>query len=149
MPLKIYFAGSIRAGREDRQWYGQILEVLKDYGEVLSEHVADQGDEPVADQLLTDRQIFHRDIQWLRQAHTLVAEVTTPSLGVGYELGFAEALKIPALCLFRGDSDRRLSAMIGGGLYFENTIAKYNQGDIEGVKKIIDDFFKTSVAAAN
>ena len=36
----------------------------------------------------------------------VVAEVTQPSLGVGYELGRAVALHKPVLCLFRPQSDR-------------------------------------------
>ena len=41
MALKIYFAGSIRAGRNDVPLYVRIVEVLKTYGTVLTEHVAD------------------------------------------------------------------------------------------------------------
>ena len=37
----------------------------------------------------------------------LVAEVTQPSLGVGYELGRAVTFGTPILCLFRTSSDRR------------------------------------------
>lgn len=36
----------------------------------------------------------------------VVAEVTQPSLGVGYELGRAVALNKPILCLFRPQSGR-------------------------------------------
>ena len=43
MPLKIYFAGSIRGGREDAQLYFRLVEILKGYGTVLTEHVADQA----------------------------------------------------------------------------------------------------------
>lgn len=37
--MKIYFAGSIRAGREDAQLYARIVTILKKYGTVLTEHV--------------------------------------------------------------------------------------------------------------
>ena len=43
-----------------------------------------------------------------------MAEVSSPSLGVGYEIGYAEALGKPILCLYRRQEGRRLSAMIGG-----------------------------------
>uniref|UniRef100_A0A4W2F8K6 2'-deoxynucleoside 5'-phosphate N-hydrolase 1 n=1 Tax=Bos indicus x Bos taurus TaxID=30522 RepID=A0A4W2F8K6_BOBOX len=46
------------------------------------------------------------DLAWLQQADVVVAEVTQPSLGVGYELGRAVALHKPVLCLFRPQSDR-------------------------------------------
>ena len=37
--MLIYFAGSIRAGRSDAQLYYKLVEVLKKYGTVLTEHV--------------------------------------------------------------------------------------------------------------
>ena len=38
--MKIYFAGSIRAGRQDIAIYQQVVACLKIYGTVLTEHVA-------------------------------------------------------------------------------------------------------------
>ena len=38
--LNIYFAGSISGGRADQPLYGRIVNELKTYGKVLSEHVA-------------------------------------------------------------------------------------------------------------
>jgi len=37
--MKIYFCGSIRAGRQDAELYGRLIEQLKAYGPVLTEHV--------------------------------------------------------------------------------------------------------------
>ena len=37
----IYFAGSIRAGRQDVNVYAKVVEILKKYGTVLTEHVGD------------------------------------------------------------------------------------------------------------
>ena len=67
---------------------------------------------------LIDNDIFQRDLKWLQSADVLVAEVSTPSLGVGYELGIAEKLKIPVLCLYRSIKEKRLSAMINGNEKF-------------------------------
>ncbi len=39
--MKIYFAGSIRAGRADSQLYHRIVQLLQKYGKVLTEHVGD------------------------------------------------------------------------------------------------------------
>ena len=48
------------------------------------------------------------------QSDVMVADVTIPSLGVGYEIGRAEAKQIPVLALFYRDAGRPLSAMIRG-----------------------------------
>ena len=39
MSRLIYFAGSIRAGRSDAVLYSRIVQELKKYGTVLTEHV--------------------------------------------------------------------------------------------------------------
>ena len=44
----------------------------------------------------------------------MIADVTVPSLGVGYEIGFAETLNIPILCLYNPKNKKPLSAMITG-----------------------------------
>jgi nucleoside 2-deoxyribosyltransferase len=47
------------------------------------------------------QEIFQKDTGWLRSADVVVAEVSMPSLGVGYELGLAECLHKPVLALYR------------------------------------------------
>ncbi|HEY5686534.1 MAG TPA: nucleoside 2-deoxyribosyltransferase [Acidimicrobiia bacterium] len=109
--MQIYFAGSIRGGGQDRTVYRELIEELGRYGRVLTEHVAQPQD---AERGMTDREIYERDMAWLAEADAVVAEVTVPSLGVGYELAAAEQMGKPTLCLFRASSGRSLSAMISG-----------------------------------
>lgn len=112
--MKIYFAGSIRGGREDAALYFQIIEYLKTFGEVLTEHIGDPKLTDAGDDGPTDRFIHDRDLEWLQSADVLVAEVTTVSIGVGYEIGRAVESGKKVLCLFRPDSGKNLSAMIAG-----------------------------------
>jgi hypothetical protein len=111
--MKIYFAGSIRGGRTDAALYHEIVRLLREHGEVLTEHVADSA-LGVLGQDLSDRKIHDRDLEWLRVSDYLVAEVTCPSLGVGYEIARATEWGKPVLCLYRPGDDRALSAMIAG-----------------------------------
>ena len=53
-------------------------------------------------------------MDWLMSSDVMVAEVTNPSLGVGYEIGRALENNKKVICLFRNSSDKRLSAMIRG-----------------------------------
>ena len=109
----IYFAGSIRGGRDDAYLYKKLIDELSQYGEVLTEHVGDP--ELVSETNLSDKQIHDRDMEWLKRSDILVAEVTTPSLGVGYEIGSAVAMGKPVICLYRKEKNGKpLSAMIGG-----------------------------------
>ena len=111
--MKIYFAGSIRGGRNDAALYHEIVGLLQKHGEVLTEHVAD-AELGVLGQDIGDSKIHDRDLDWLRDSDYLVAEVTTPSLGVGYEIGKATEWGKPVLCLYRPENGRSLSAMISG-----------------------------------
>lgn len=112
--MKIYFAGSIRGGREDADLYLQIIEYLKEYGEVFTEHVGDPSLTSAGDDGPTDRFIHDRDLQWLQNSDMIVAEVTTVSMGVGYEIGRAVEARKPVLCLFRPGAGKNLSAMVSG-----------------------------------
>ena len=111
--FNIYFAGSIRGGRDDARLYARLIRYLSEFGTVLTAHVGD--DELLKEeQYLTEGQIYDRDMKWLDAAHCVIAEVSTPSLGVGVELGLAQNMEKNILCLYRPGADRSLSAMIAG-----------------------------------
>lgn len=113
MELKIYFAGSIRGGRDDAELYARLIRHLKRYGTVLTEHVGDAA--MLADeQSMGEEAIFDRDMQWLAAADLVVAEVSTPSLGVGFEIATAQAMGKVICCIHRMEVGKRLSAMIAG-----------------------------------
>lgn len=114
MIMKIYFAGSIRGGREDANLYLQIIEYLKNFGDVMTEHIGDPSLTSKGDDGPSDRFIHDRDLEWLQSADVLVAEVTTVSMGVGYEIGRAVESGKPVLCLYRPEPGKNLSAMIAG-----------------------------------
>src|SRR5450830_580944 len=110
--MKIYFAGSISGGRDDGELYLKIISLLQPYGEVLTEHVGNQKLSSYGETNMTDEEIYERDIGWMKKSDIIVAEVTVPSLGVGYEVAAAESMDKKILCLFRETSGRHLSSMI-------------------------------------
>ena len=143
--MKIYFAGSIRGGRQDASLYGKIVELLKGYGRVLTEHV---GQVHMDENGLSDEGIYERDMAWLEAADVLVAEVTAPSHGVGYEIARAEALGKPILCLHRPGAGAHLSALLAGN----PTIRCEEYQQIEQLAAVLDDFMPqglTSLHSAN
>ena len=119
---KIYFAGSIRGGRQDAQLYNKIITLLKQKNIVLTEHVGNPNlshleIDTKMDKSERDAAIYTRDTEWLKQSDLVIAECTTPSHGVGYELAFAEKLNIPCH-IFHNQSRCQLSAMLTGNPYF-------------------------------
>jgi 2'-deoxynucleoside 5'-phosphate N-hydrolase len=137
--MKIYFAGSIRGGRGDKEIYMEIIRHLATHGKVLTEHIGDPDLGNSGEKGQTDKWIYQRDLEWLEESDAVVAEVSTPSLGVGYEIGKVESMKKPVLCLFRTREGQRLSAMIAGNPNL-NT-AHYQT--LEEAKTLIDQFFST------
>ena len=137
--MKIYFAGSIRAGRDDQEIYHQLIQGLQGHGPVLTEHVGDPDLTELGDDGPSDRMIYQRDMAWLAEAALMVADVTIPSLGVGYEIGRAESRGIPVLCLYRERDGRKLSAMISGNP--KVTVTQY--GTVEEALVYIDRFIGT------
>jgi len=135
--MKIYFAGSISGGRGDVALYSQIIEHLKNYGEVLTEFVGETSLSGMGEANNSDKHIHDRDIEWLLSSDVIVAEVTTPSLGVGYEIGRALENGKKILALYRNIKGRRISAMIKGA---EGVIAKEYNG-FENIKEITKAFF--------
>lgn len=111
--MKIYFACSIRGGRDDADIYAELAMHIKSKSTLLTEIFADgkltsQGmNKPSAD-------IWATDTAWVKESDAVIAEVTNPSLGVGYEIAKAEEWNKPVLALFRTDGSRKLSAMIDG-----------------------------------
>ena len=97
--MNIYFAGAIRGGREKVNDYARIIKKLQEYGEVLTVHVADSNLGNKGEQDLSAKQIYERDIEWLEKSDLVIAEVSIPSLGIGYELGTAEKLGKKVICL--------------------------------------------------
>lgn len=136
--MKIYFAGSIRGGRGDTETYSQLIRHLKQYGKVLTEHVGDKGLALHGEDGKTDGYIHNRDLGWLLESNVIIAEVTTPSLGVGYEIGRGVENHKNILCLHREKPGKNLSAMIAGSPDVTNREYR-NLGE---AKQIIDEFFQ-------
>lgn len=136
--MKIYFAGSIRGGRDDKELYLEIINLLKKYGEVVTEHIGDATITHMGQVTMTPEEIYTKDTNWLRDADVVVAEVTTPSLGVGYEIGFAEALKKKTFALYRTLPDKSISAMITGN----SNVTSINYKDVSELPLIFDTILK-------
>ncbi len=131
----IYFAGSIRGGRADADFYQKMISYMKEKGhKVLTEHVGDLSLNLLEQGKEGDQAIYLQDTGWLKQSELLIGECTTPSLGVGYELAYAEKLEIPCF-LFYNRQKTELSAMLTGNSYFK--IYPYEKE--EEVFRILDE----------
>lgn len=97
-----------------------------------------QFDLPISglDLLTGDPYIYQRDIYQIQHCDILIAEVTDPSHGVGYEIAYAKHVQnIPILlvCL----KGTQVSAMLTGGL----EVIEYR--DLSHLQGIIEAFCKS------
>ncbi len=142
--MKIYFSGSMSGGRGQAHLYPPIIAHLQQYGEVLTEFVADPALTALGDQSRTPEAIYHRDLKLVAQCHALVAEVTVPSFGVGVEVAEAGKLGKPVLALVQPKEGHRLSAMIAGDPNV--TVAEYHS--LAEAQRALDDYFGTLASTA-
>ncbi len=132
---KFYFAGAIRGGREKVDVFIHINELLEKYGEVLDKHVANPNVNKLEENFSLEER-YLRDLKWINECDMVIAEVSTPSLGVGYEVSYAVSLgkKVIALC----DEKANISAMIGGN----NKIDLIMYKDVEELLSKLDERLK-------
>lgn len=110
--MNIYFACSITGGREFESVYQVITKVLtEDQHRVPTAHLAESG-VMALEAVIDPFEVYNRDVTWIRESDALIAEVSVPSHGVGYEIGFALGLGKPVLALYQ--QGRKVSKMICG-----------------------------------
>ena len=132
MPRTIYFSGSISGGRRDVPLYRRIVEALEAdghrvlAGNVTADHIGDDGE------ALEAGAIFDRDLRWIDEADVLVADVSMPSIGVGYEIATARyRYEMPVICLYRPAHTRRCTAMVAGDEAIQ--LIEYSDDSVESM----------------
>ncbi|MBL8101581.1 MAG: nucleoside 2-deoxyribosyltransferase [Anaerolineales bacterium] len=125
--MNIYFACSITGGREFETVYQQIVaELSADGHEIPTSHLA-QTEVMENERMLTPQYVYERDVNWIKNCDALIAEVSVPSHGVGYEIAFALGIRKPVLCIYQ--EGRKVSKMITGNPDPALLIKSYSKTD--------------------
>jgi len=131
----IYCAGPIRGDVTYQKNYFEIVEFLESEKHTALAEISGKFSTSIP---LTDKQIFKRDIKWIEGSRVMIAEISGPSLGVGFEIAYALfKRKIPVLAL-ANSGVKKLSAMISGCDSDLLEIKKYSNSD--NMKSIIKKF---------
>ena len=139
--LKIYFAGAIRGGRENAGIYAKLIDFLGQFGDVLTCHIGNK-DVRNSEKQFTEKEIHDRDLGWLLKSDVVIAEVSSPSLGVGYEIGRAVEAGKPILCLYNTHADFELSALIGGCVELKVLHYEHLEETFETIEKFLKDRYR-------
>lgn len=128
--MNIYFACSITGGRAFEPVYQEFTRILlTDRHEVPTAHLAESNVMAV-EKVIDPHEVYERDVTWIRACDALIAEVSVPSHGVGYEIGFALSAGKPVLCL--AQAGIAVSKMITGNPH-PGLQVKYYRDVTEGV----------------
>jgi len=121
--MNIYFACSITGGRDFEPVYQAIMAALLADGHIVpTAHLADSGVKAL-EAIVSPREVYERDVAWIRDCDALVAEVSTPSHGVGYEVAYALSIGKPVLCIHQ--EGRPVSKMLSGNSHPRIQVSQY------------------------
>ncbi len=133
--MKIYFACSITGGREFEFVYQEMVAALvQDRHQIPTAHLVESG-VGVLEAGIDPLTVYARDVDWIRASDVLIAEVSVPSHGVGYEIAFALGLGKPVLCVYQ--TGRKVSKMITGNPDTNLQVQAY-QDSTEAIRVIRD-----------
>ncbi len=125
--MNIYFACSITGGRQDEQVYQKLVAALQGDGHTVPTALLASPEVVPLEGVVLPADVYERDVRWISECDLLLAEISTPSHGVGYEIGYALGLGKKVLCLYR--SGRKVSKMILGNPHPGLTIHTYETPD--------------------
>jgi hypothetical protein len=141
----VYFTASIIGKRKYLDNYQSIIRILasKHYT-VISDHIIKTSESQIRLETIEQRLNFHKKLdQWLQNCDFVVAEVSFPSISVGYEISIAKQNRKPVLLLYNTDTPPSLFFRYTG----ENIICeKYTSGTL---KEIIEEFISYAGGASD
>lgn len=139
--MNIYFACSITGGRAFESVYQELTRtLLADQHEVPTAHLAESNVMSL-EKVIDPRQVYERDVAWIRACDALIAEVSVPSHGVGYEIGFALSEGKRVLCL--AQAGLAVSKMITGNPHPSLQVRFYR--DVEEGIAIVRRYLSDSI----
>ena len=133
----IYCAGAIKG---DTAYQNNYIEMIRFIESMNHTALAELNGKFKFSIPLSDNQVYTRDIKWIEGSELMIAEISGPSLGVGFEIAYALFQKeIPVLALVSSNV-KKISAMITGCNSELLTIKRYK--NIEDMQNIISIYFK-------
>lgn len=123
--MNIYFSCSITGGRADQAIYQTIVDYLVGQGHTVPTAHLSRPDVMEDERVISPLEVYQRDVRWVEECDLLIAEVSTPSHGVGYEIALALSLEKPVMCCYQ--SGRKVSKMILGNTHPKLSLRAYSR----------------------
>lgn len=130
----IYCAGPIRGNTIYQESYSEIVRIVESMGHTALSEISSKFSSSIP---LNSKQVYTRDIKWIDGSKIMIAEVSGPSLGVGFEVSYALfSKKIPVLAIYQEQAGQ-ISSMIAGCSHPQLQVKKYsNIDDLTSIVKL-------------
>ena len=136
--MKIYFACSITGGREEQTIYEELVDFIQSLGHIVNNAIISKKDILINDRDICPEEIYSRDTTWIMDSDVIIAEVSTPSHGVGYEIAYGLSKGKHILCCYLGN--KSVSKMILGNP--DKNLVKVQYNDINEIKEEIKQYLQ-------
>ena len=139
--MKIYFGFTVAGNRSAIKIARRVVQLVEEAGhEVLTRHLVD-ANAWEADRLITPREIYLRDMNWLRECDLFIAEVSGSSFGIGFETGYLlGSSQKRAILFYRRELEKSISLLITGNAHPKCTLVPYS--DAVEVENYIEEALK-------
>jgi hypothetical protein len=117
------------------------VQLLEEFGhEVLTRHLVDDNAWET-DRLIRPKDVYRRDMNWLKECQLFIAEVSGSSFGLGFESGYLlGATTKKVILLYRADVEKKVSLLITGNTHPNCTLVPYSNASE------LDTFIKNNFA---
>jgi len=126
--MKIYFGFTVAGNRSSIEAARRLIDVVSKMGhEVLTRHLVDDNAWE-KDRIITPREVYLRDMNWLEQCDLFMAEVSGSSFGLGFETGYVlGATKKRALLFYERKVESNISLLITGNAHPNCRLVPYSE----------------------
>ncbi len=134
--MKVCFTAAYEGRFKFKEQYKTIIGYLKSLDPLLEEWV---WKEKMSETKNDYEDVYKSKINRIKRADVLVAEISHPSIGVGFEIFYALSEKKQVLALYLEEAKNQASETIRGVASRYLTVKSYN---LENLPKLLGDYFK-------
>jgi len=133
--MKIYFTASIVGRSQFKSHYEAIVNYLSKRHSIVANHILKADHNKIINEKREDRLTFHKNLErWICSADCVIAEVSFPSISVGFEISLALSMGKPVLLLYsEGDPPSLL-------IHHRDEKLICEQYTLDQLKGVLDDF---------
>ncbi len=135
--MKMFFTYKSKGSIDTSDKLEKINNFLEKKGELLSKDLRLKNFKPSGEKM-NDKDILDRSLNLIKECDVFIADVSFPSLGVGYQINFAKNLNKKIICLYEVQVKQELSPIINRDNYIH--LIKYK--DLEEMFIQLELYFK-------